>query len=90
MEYESFITRYDELDQETQIPIIVEYTYHGDFIGKRDSVGGVKNAGPPLEDERVEIEIISIKNAETNNTIELDFFEEEEILKRIQNEIDEN
>jgi hypothetical protein len=42
-------------------PVEVEYSYTKGCRGSRDSLGGVRGAGPPLEpDEPPEIEIVSV------------------------------
>ncbi|SRR6266550_294875 len=46
------------------VPVVVEYTYHRACRGQRDSLGGVRGAGPLLEpDESASIEIVSVKDA---------------------------
>ena len=54
------ITR-DDIDTEVD----VDFTYHPAYRGRRDSIGGKRGAGPPLEpDEDASIEINSVKDAE--------------------------
>jgi hypothetical protein len=54
------ITR-DDID----IPVDVDFTFYPAYRGRRDSIGGVRNAGPPLEpDEPASIEINSVKDFE--------------------------
>src|SRR2546421_11371189 len=46
-----------------ELDVTVEYTYHRTCRGQRDSLGGVRGAGPPLEpDEPASIEIVSVKD----------------------------
>lgn len=45
-----------------QLEVVVTYSYHGAIKGARDTIGGVRNAGPPLEpDEPAHVEIESVK-----------------------------
>lgn len=47
----------DDVDYEVE----VHYTYHRAYRGQRDSLGGVRGAGPPLEpDEPAMVEIESV------------------------------
>lgn len=48
---------YDEAT-DAEYEVEVEYTYHPPYRGRRDSLGGIRGAGPPLEpDEDAEVEI---------------------------------
>jgi hypothetical protein len=47
----------DDVDHEVE----VTYAYHGPIRGQRDSLGGIRGAGPPLEpDEPASVEIESV------------------------------
>ena len=57
------ITR-DDID----IPVDVDFTFYPACRGRRDSIAGVRNAGPPLEpDEDASFEINSVKDFEGND-----------------------
>jgi len=57
------ITRDDE-----DFDIEVEATYHKAYRGQRDSCGGVRGAGPPLEpDEPASFDIESVKDSAGND-----------------------
>ena len=61
------------LDGEREIPVVVEYRYHAGRRGARDTLCGVRGAGPPLEpDEPSEIELISVKEANGNELYPVD------------------
>jgi hypothetical protein len=66
-----FTTFYcDENDEE--IDVDVYYTFYMGCRGARDSLGGVRGAGPPLEpDDEPEIEINKIINTKTKEEVEL-------------------
>jgi len=66
------------LETELELKIIVEYTYHRACRGARDSLGGVRGAGPPLEpdeDEHVDIDSVKCQGHE----IEIDDKERERL-----------
>ena len=45
-----------------EVEVQVEYTYHSACRGARDSLGGIRGAGPPLEpDEDEYVELSSVK-----------------------------
>jgi hypothetical protein len=49
----------DDVDHEVEVE--VTYAYHGPIRGQRDSLGGIRGAGPPLEpDEPASVEIESV------------------------------
>ena len=57
------ITR-DDVD----VDVDVDFTFHSAYRGRRDSLGGKRGAGPPLEpDEDASFEINSVKDAEGND-----------------------
>jgi hypothetical protein len=59
-----------------EIPVIVDYHYTKATRGARDTIGGVRGAGPPLEpDEPETVEIVSVKTADGS---EYEITEEEE------------
>ena len=56
---------------EVEIDVDVDYVFHAGCRGKRDSLGGKANAGPPLEpDDEPEIEILSVKETVSGALIE--------------------
>jgi hypothetical protein len=63
------------------IEVLVTYTYDKGSKGCRDSLGGVRGAGPPLEpDEPPSIEIESVENLETGELLEFSSSDEASIL----------
>lgn len=57
------VTREDAQGNETEVELEISYTYHRARSGARDSLGGRRGAGPPLEpDEPASIEILSAKD----------------------------
>jgi hypothetical protein len=62
--------------------IEVEYSVSKSH-GMRDSLGGIPNAGPPLEPDEVEVEIERVADMETGRNIELKTHEEKKILEEI-------
>jgi hypothetical protein len=67
-----------------EIDLEVEYTAWKASRGARDSINGVKGAGPPLEpDEPAGIEIENAIDRETGHAIELTRDEEDRIIGRI-------
>jgi hypothetical protein len=55
-----------------EVPLLVEYTYHQGCRGERDSLCGVRGAGPPIEpDEPPYIELDSVTDADSGSEIEL-------------------
>ena len=71
--------------QEFDIDVEIDYTFHAEHKGARDSIGGVRNAGPPLEpDEPAYIEITSAKDA---SGVEWELTDQEQ--KDIEDEISE-
>ena len=60
------------LEREDSFTIEVEYSYSKGGRGSRDSLCGVRGAGPPLEpDEPPDVEIVRVVKAETGEEIEL-------------------
>jgi hypothetical protein len=58
--------------QEVEISVECEFAYHKAVRGARDSIGGVRGAGPALEpDEPASMEFISAHNIETGEEVEL-------------------
>lgn len=58
--------------QEVEISVECEFAYHKAVRGARDSIGGVRGAGPALEpDEPASMEFISARNIETGEEVEL-------------------
>ena len=61
-EHMTEIYREDADGNEIMIPVRVEYAHHRAIRGQRDSICGVRGAGPPLEPdepEHVEIERVT-------------------------------
>jgi len=53
---------------EVEIPVDVDFTFHPAYRGRRDSLGGKRGAGPPLEpDEDASFEIHSVMDFEGND-----------------------
>ena len=68
------------------VPITVDWTFSPGCRGARDSLGGIRGAGPPLEpDEPPEIEIVSTKLGSTE--VELSDTDRETIEHELWNEI---
>ena len=60
--------RVREDDVTDEISVEVTYDYSRGCRGARDSLGGVRGAGPPLEpDEPPSVEIISVMDADGND-----------------------
>jgi len=73
-------------DVECEVNVEVEYTAHRAHRGARDSLGGKRGAGPPLEpDEPAGIEIESVTDTVSGADVELTDTE----LDRITDEISE-
>jgi hypothetical protein len=50
-----------ETELDVNLPVVVNYTFTSASRGARDSLGGKRGAGPPLEpDEPAEVEIESV------------------------------
>jgi hypothetical protein len=65
---------------EDEIEVVVEYIYHRAYHGARDSLGGVRGAGPPLEpDEPAGIEIESVTDEHNKEYVET--LSEDELLR---------
>lgn len=48
------------LREDVEVEAVARFEYHRAYLGRRDSLGGVRGAGPPLEpDEPEELEFIS-------------------------------
>lgn len=51
------------LEDDTEVSVTVSYKYYPPSRGARDSLGGVRGAGPPLEpDDPPEICVLSIED----------------------------
>ena len=51
----------DSNGDEVEVSVVVEYSYYKGCRGARDSLGGVRRAGPPLEpDDPPEVEILKV------------------------------
>ena len=60
------------VEREDTHTVLVEYNYTAACRGRRDSLMGKANAGPPLEpDSPAEIEIVRVLDMETNAELEL-------------------
>ena len=69
------------IDTEEEIEVIADVTYHRAYRGARDSIGGVRGAGPPLEpDEPAGFEIGSVTDGD-GNAIDVDKKLEERIYE---------
>jgi hypothetical protein len=76
------ITDVTNLDGE-RVAVTVSYTYHRGCRGQRDSLGGVRGAGPPLDpDEPASIDIESIKD-DAGNDVEVSRETERELEAEI-------
>jgi hypothetical protein len=69
------------VDRETEHEINVEFEYRRAYRGARDSLGGVRGAGPPLEpDEPASMEFVSATDEDGNDfeltDSELDYAEQ--------------
>lgn len=83
MNLEHTITRHREDDTEHDIEISVELTYYPAIRGARDSLMGVRGAGPPLEpDEPATFEITSVVNKNGGAEVSLTPEEEEEVINK--------
>jgi hypothetical protein len=66
------------------VDIEVQYTYHRARRGSRDSLGGTRGAGPPLEpDEPEKINIESVTELVSGDAVELNREEHERIAMEI-------
>ncbi len=70
-------------DADVEIPITVEYSYFKGCRGSRDSLGGIRGAGPPLEPD--EPPSIEIERALDSDGCEIELSDKEQ--KRIEAEI---
>ena len=70
--------------RQVEEPITVEYKYQKGCRGARDSCGGIRGAGPPLEpDDPPEIEIVNVSNTITGHEVDLAKKEEEEVMQQL-------
>jgi len=70
-------------DQQVEEPITVEFKYYPPSPGQRDSLGGKRGAGPPLEpNDPAEIEILSVFSAINGNDFELTKNEEKDVMRQ--------
>lgn len=77
MTLETIIYRDDE-----EVEVTCELCYHSSHQGARDSLMGVRNAGPPLEeDEPAHWELESCKDADGND-VKLSPFEEQRVFEK--------
>ncbi len=84
MTYKTTVLRGKDIDIE--IDIEIEYSISAGCRGARDSLCGIRGAGPALEpDEDPEVEIESVIEIETGNEFELTDKEVEEITQKIWN-----
>lgn len=75
--FSSYVT-----DGEREIPVVVTYEYHPGCRGARDSLGGVRGAGPPLEpDEPPQVEITSVKETNGNELWPVDEANDERLTE---------
>ena len=71
-------------DVEIDIEIEIQYYYHKSYRGARDSLGGKRGAGPPLEpDEPSYVEIEEVIELENGTEIELTETEQEHFKEKI-------
>lgn len=72
------------LVDEDDIDVKVAYQFHSACRGARDSLCGVRNAGPQLEpDEPASVEILKIFNIATGAEIEVDKEQEEALIEDV-------
>jgi hypothetical protein len=70
--YETILVRPHAHSDDEEIDIIVEYTFYKGCRGSRDSLGGIRGAGPPIEpDEPAMVEIEFVRRKGDNLAIEL-------------------
>lgn len=70
--------------------VLIDFTYYPPTRGARDSLGGKRGAGPPLEpDEPAEIEINSVKDL-MDNEIDLTPSEQSNIESNLWDLISDN
>lgn len=85
--YSATITREKSVnsnDVEVEVSIDIQYTYYRACRGARDSCGGIRGAGPPLEpDEPASIEIDSVVEHDMGTDIELTDSETEKFTEEI-------
>jgi len=68
-----------------EIEVTVEYTFHKGSKGARDSINGVRGAGPPLEpDEPDSVEILAVVDTNNGRDIDLTPAEESEIEEQLE------
>lgn len=68
-------------DLETDVEI--ELTYFPATRGARDSFGGIRGAGPPLEpDEPATFEVEAVRRCDNGEPLELTSYEEEQIIEK--------
>ena len=80
------VTREDAEGNEVEKELEIEFTYHRAYRGARDSLGGVRGGGPPLEpDEPASVEIESVKD-ENGNDFELTASEEDAAIEKAMEE----
>jgi len=73
------VTREDEQGNEVDIEVECEVAYHRAYRGARDTIAGVRRAGPPLEpDEPAHCEFEGAVRCDTGKDIELTASEIEE------------
>ena len=81
----------DGSDVMDKIPIEITFTYHRLRRGHRDSLCGIRGAGPPLEpDEPAHLEIEGATDLDTGNDITLTTAETDQITDEIMEKLHEN
>lgn len=82
---ETWLYRYDEdTDVEKEMHISVDYTFLPGSRGARDTLCGVRGAGPPLEpDDPPEIEVSKILDLDTQKEVKVTDDEYEKIIDAI-------
>lgn len=77
------ITR-EQNGNEVEVEVEVAYSFTSACRGRRDSLGGRANAGPPLEpDSPAEVEVLSVREVATGAEVELSDSEEEAVIEAI-------
>lgn len=78
------------LGEDGEVELELDCNYYPGCRGARDSCGGIRGAGPPLEpDDPPEIEILEAINVATGKKIDLTDDEEERVLEKLWQKVDE-
>jgi hypothetical protein len=83
-DFDTVIIRENQEGEEIELTVRAFYNHYTGSHGARDSICGIRNAGPALEpDEPPEIEIVKAMDLETKQIIDLTNSEEKNIIQEI-------